>query len=57
MEMISEVESLLPDSAGTGFRERLVAELENGNAGLDFRLKADKVLDLFNKSFGVDDFL
>lgn len=58
-EMIREVESLLPPSVETNFRQRLVMELEeaDGLAQIDaeFRLKAEALLDYYEKIFGVDD--
>jgi len=58
-EMIREAESLLPDSAETNFRQRLVTELEeeNGLARTDaeFRSKAEALLGYYEKVFGVDD--
>lgn len=58
-EMIREVESLLPESAETNFRQRLVTELEeaNGLAYTDakFRSKAEALLGFYEKVFGVDD--
>ena len=58
-EMIREVESLLPVSRETNFRQRLVMELEeaDGLAQIDaeFRLKAEALLDYYEEIFGVDD--
>ncbi len=58
-EMIREVESLLPDSAEVNFRQRLVTELEDANglahADAEFRSKAEALLDIYKKIFGVDD--
>lgn len=58
-EMIREVESLLPDSAESNFRQRLVTELEEAGAlaqtDAGFRLKAEALLDFYEKVFGVDD--
>lgn len=58
-EMIREVESLLPTSAETNFRQRLVTELEEGD-GLahveaEFRSKAEVLLKFYEDVFGVDD--
>jgi hypothetical protein len=63
--MIHELETLLPSSPNTNFRERLVAHLEdleelktsNGqeNTDLEFRLKADTLLIFYEKVFGVTD--
>jgi len=55
-EMIDEVESLLPVSTADGFRERLVAHMEHGNLDPGFRLKANALLRVFEKQFGVNDF-
>ena len=60
-EMIVEVESLLPDSSNANFSERLVAHLEHleesaeqGNAKLEFRLKAKELLTFYEMKFGVN---
>ena len=53
-ESIQELESLLPASTNTNFRERLVAHLEE-NADEDFRLKARELLVLYETVFGVKD--
>lgn len=58
-EMIREVESLLPDSAETNFRQRLVTELEEENGlartNAEFRSKAEELLGFYEEVFGVDD--
>jgi hypothetical protein len=62
-EMIHELEALLPSSPNTNFRERLVAHLEylerpqasTGQDDREFRLKADALLLLYEKVFGVKD--
>jgi len=61
-EVIHELEALLPDSASTNFRERLVAHLEYleqksgwDDRDLKFRLKADTLLLLYEQVFGVND--
>lgn len=61
---IRSVEGLLPPSAQTSFRERLVERLEHlGNlpsldsAEADFRFQADELLKLLDRRFGVNDFL
>jgi hypothetical protein len=61
-EMIHEVEILLPASPHTNFRERLVEHLEAletktvwDDTDLKFRLKADALLALYARVFGVDD--
>ena len=63
-EMISELEALLPSSPNNNFRERLVAHLENPagftgqeNTDLEFRRKADGLLIVYEKVFGVKDLL
>lgn len=57
--MIREVESLLPASAETNFRQRLVMELEEADGlaltNAEFRLKAESLLDFYETAFGVDD--
>lgn len=53
-ESIQELESRLPASLNTNFRERLVAHMEE-NADEDFRLKARALLVLYEKVFGVKD--
>ncbi len=60
--MIHEVESLLPSSLNPNFRERLVAHLETleesnrqEDADLEFRQKADALLNFYEKVFGVKD--
>ena len=60
--MIHEVEILLPASPHTNFRERLVEHLEAletktawDDTDLKFRLKADALLTLYARVFGVDD--
>ena len=55
-EMIDEVTSLLPASTTDSFRERLVVHMEHGNLDPKFRLKANTLLRVFEKQFGVDDF-
>ena len=61
-ELIHELESILPASSYTNFRERLVAHLETleqkpawDDADLKFRLKADALLTLYQQIFGVID--
>ena len=64
--MIRELESLLPASATTSFRERLIAhkeyleESKEGRQGTneqEFLLKADELLRRYEDRFGVDDFI
>ena len=61
-EMIHKVEALLPLSPHTNFRERLVEQLEAlenkpvwDDADLNFRRKADALLTLYERLFGVND--
>jgi hypothetical protein len=61
-EMIRELQALLPASPSTNFRERLVEQLEAlekksvwNDRDLAFRLKADALLTLYERLFGVDD--
>ena len=60
--VIHEVEARLPASPQTNFRERLVEHLEDlekksawDEADLAFRRKADELLVLYERVFGVDD--
>jgi len=55
--MILEVGKLLPTSPNISFRERLVAQMEEGNADSDFHSKAEALLAFFELHFGVNDFL
>ena len=57
MELIQEVEKFLPPSSVISFRERLITQLELGNANSEFQQKADALLLYFDKHFGVNDFL
>jgi uncharacterized protein len=64
MAMIDELEGLLPASSNSNFRERLVARVEYlealekpGDQESQFLLKARALLNLFEKRFGVKDFL
>lgn len=56
MEKIQEVDALLPDSPNISFRERLVTQMEHGNASVDFERKAAALLVFIDKHFGVNDF-
>jgi hypothetical protein len=56
MEMIREVEALLPASPNASFRERLVEQMEQGSADPALQLKANALLALFETQFGVNDF-
>lgn len=57
MAMIHEIESLLPASTHVSFRERLVAQMEQGSPDVVFLDKANKLLAFFETHFGVKDFL
>ena len=54
-EMIAELELLLPLSAKVSFRERMIEYFEREDVGLEFRLKADVLLFVYEKQFGVTD--
>lgn len=56
-EMIDELELLLPPSIKKSFRERLVEQMEQHDAAPEFILKANALIALFEKRFGVKDFL
>ena len=66
-EMISELEALLPRAPNIGFRERLVAHLEDlerlktcggqENTDLMFQLKSGALLIFYKKVFGIKDLL
>jgi hypothetical protein len=56
-EMIGELQSMLPDSANPNFRERLVRELEHGNASAKFRQTAYRLLSVYKDQFGVKDLI
>lgn len=52
--MIKELKTLLPDSPGNNFRERLVDHMEKqGKADLKFMQKARELLILYEEQFGV----
>lgn len=53
--LIHEVEKLLPASSNRNFRERLVAHVEQKNAGHEFQQKARQLLTLYKNKFGVQD--
>ena len=56
MEMIREVELLLPASAVSNFRQRLVTELEESDElNPELRRKAEALLKFYEEVFGVDD--
>ena len=61
-EMIRELEALLPATSSTNFREHLVEHLEAlekiavwDETDLELRLKADALLTLYERLFGVND--
>lgn len=55
-ELIHEVEVLLPPSSDSNFRERLVAHLANQkDTDSDFRRRAEELLSMYEKIFGVKD--
>ena len=56
MDMIKELEKLLPNSVNTNFRERLVEHLESWRATTEFRQKAAKLLSVLDDGFGINDF-
>ena len=56
MDMIHDLEHLLPGSTTISFRERLVACMENNMSDPDLWLKAETLIDVFEKQFGVKDF-
>ena len=63
-QKIHELETLLPASPGTNFRERLVAHLELAGGAKqsarqddEFRQRADTLLALYAEVFGVDDLI
>lgn len=55
--MIAELESMLQSSSNPNFRERLVHELEHGNADAEFRQKAHRLLSVYRDQFGVKDLM
>ena len=55
-ENIQEVDAFLPVSPSISFRERLIAQMEQGNASAEFKRKAEALLVYFEKYFGVNDF-
>jgi hypothetical protein len=64
LEMIRELELLLPASSTISFRERLIANKEalekleeHGDIEKDFLVKAGKLLNYYEDLFGVDDFI
>jgi hypothetical protein len=57
MEMIRDVEALIPDLEGVSFRERLLAQMEQGSVDTGFLSKAGALLAFLEMQFGVNDFL
>jgi uncharacterized protein len=66
LQMIRELETLLPASTSTSFRERLIAQKEYLEGFAErklsteaqvFLLKADELLRRYEDQFGVDDFI
>ena len=57
MALIQEVEMFLPPAPEISFRERLIAQLEQGHTNSEFQQKANALLSYFDKQFGVNDFL
>jgi hypothetical protein len=64
LKMIRELEPVLQASPNISFRERLVSRLESLNSSMkhgsvdtEFRLKAEELLTVYEKYFGVDDLL
>lgn len=64
LNLIREVESLLPDSSVISFRERLIAHKENvekldkqSPTEKEFLQKAEELLRIYEERFGVDDFI
>jgi hypothetical protein len=55
--LIRELDSILPTSSTSNFRERLAASLEQANTQLTPRLKARELLNIFQTRFGVNDVL
>ena len=55
-EMIEKVELLLSDSSKGNFRERLVNQIEGGEADKDFQQKADALLHFLDVQFDINDF-
>jgi len=64
MELIRELETLLPDSQNPNFRERLVAHINHleksvgkDTSELEFLTKAEVLLTFYEKHFGVKDLI
>jgi len=56
MDMISELERLLPGSTTINFRERLATYMERDGSNPELRSKAEALIAVFEKQFGVKDF-
>ena len=56
MDMIRELERLLPGSETINFRERLVAYMERNGSDPELRSKAETLIGVFEGQFGVKDF-
>lgn len=62
-EKIRSVEALLPPSTQASFRERMVEQIERADGGrssaaeAEFQSVAGELLEYFDKTFGVNDFL
>lgn len=56
-DMIRELDAMLPASPKTNFRERLVAQIENENSGMEFQQKAKELLEVYEAQFGINDLL
>jgi hypothetical protein len=57
ISMIEEIESLLPASTNPNFRERLTAKMKLHDADSDFRSRAEALVVVIEKQFGVKNFL
>jgi hypothetical protein len=65
LDLIREIEPLLPASSAISFRERLIAykesfdvnEREHTSLEREFLLKAERLLSWYEDRFGVDDFI
>jgi len=57
MALIQEVEMFLPPAPDISFRERLLAQMEQGHTNSEFQQKAKALLSYFDQHFGVNDFL
>jgi len=55
-KLIQEIDTLLPASSQVSFRERFIAQIEQGDTSSNFQQKADALLLFIDKQFGVNDF-